>query len=59
MGEDRSGAGTEGRPRALKPPPDRLYGYALDSNYQGQEVALSKHFKRERARGPSQPSLFS
>jgi dCTP deaminase len=40
-------------------PPDRLYGYALDSNYQGQEVALSKHFKRERARGPSQPSLFS
>ena len=40
-------------------PPDRLYGYALDSNYQGQEVALSKHFKRERARGPAQPSLFS
>jgi len=40
-------------------PPDRLYGYALDSNYQGQEVALSKHFNRERARGPSQPSLFS
>ena len=40
-------------------PPDRLYGYALDSNYQGQEVALSKHFRRERARGPSQPSLFS
>jgi len=40
-------------------PPDRLYGYALDSNYQGQEVALSKHFKRERPRGPSQPSLFS
>jgi len=39
-------------------PPDRLYGYALDSNYQGQEVALSKHFKRERPRGPSQPSLF-
>jgi dCTP deaminase len=40
-------------------PPERLYGYALDSNYQGQEVALSKHFKRERPRGPSQPSLFS
>jgi dCTP deaminase len=40
-------------------PPDRLYGFALDSNYQGQEVALSKHFKRERARGPAQPSLFS
>ena len=40
-------------------PPDRLYGYALDSNYQGQEVALSKHFRRERPRGPSQPSLFS
>jgi len=40
-------------------PPDRLYGYALDSNYQGQEVALSKHFRRERPRGPAQPSLFS
>jgi dCTP deaminase len=40
-------------------PPDRLYGFALDSNYQGQEVALSKHFKRERSRGPAQPSLFS
>jgi dCTP deaminase len=40
-------------------PPDRLYGFALDSNYQGQEVALSKHFRRERARGPAQPSLFS
>jgi tRNA (guanine-N7-)-methyltransferase len=26
VGEDGSGAGTEGRPRALKPPPDRLYG---------------------------------
>jgi len=39
-------------------PPDRLYGYALDSNYQGQEVALSKHFRRERPRGPAQPSLF-
>ena len=28
MGEDRSGAGTEGSLRALKPPPDRLYGRA-------------------------------
>ena len=26
MGEDRSGAGPEGSLRALKPPPDRLYG---------------------------------
>ncbi len=29
-------------------PPHRLYGSQLDSNYQGQEIALSKHFKRER-----------
>ena len=28
MGEDQSGAGPEGRPQALKPPPDRLYGRA-------------------------------
>lgn len=28
--------------------PDRLYGAQLDSNYQGQEIALSKHFKREK-----------
>jgi dCTP deaminase len=27
--------------------PDRLYGDTLGSNYQGQEIALSKHFKRE------------
>jgi dCTP deaminase len=40
-------------------PPDRLYGFALDSNYQGQEVALSKHFRGARPRGPAQPSLFS
>ena len=26
MGEDGSGSGTEGSLRALKPPPDRLYG---------------------------------
>jgi dCTP deaminase len=31
--------------------PDRLYGSQLDSNYQGQEVALSKHFQRDR-QGP-------
>ena len=28
--------------------PDRLYGETLGSNYQGQEIALSKHFKREK-----------
>ncbi len=28
MGEDRSGAGAEGSVRAVKPPPDRLYGRA-------------------------------
>jgi len=37
--------------------PDRLYGPRLDSNYQGQEIALSKHFKREHT-GIAQPSLF-
>lgn len=38
--------------------PDKLYGYGLNSNYQGQEVALSKHFKREHHGGVAQPSLF-
>jgi dCTP deaminase len=40
-------------------PPDRLYGAALESNYQGQQIALSKHFKREQHRAPAQPSLFA
>jgi dCTP deaminase len=40
-------------------PPERLYGQAIDSNYQGQEIALSKHFKRTRARSWAQPSLFA
>jgi dCTP deaminase len=48
--------------------PDRLYGDALDSNYQGQEIALSKHFRREKPEAvgqpeghveSSQPTLFS
>jgi dCTP deaminase len=48
--------------------PDRLYGETLGSNYQGQEIALSKHFKREKhdqpvhrdaGQGePEQPGLF-
>ena len=47
--------------------PDRLYGEALGSNYQGQEIALSKHFKRgkqeqlsqhEDSAGSEQPGLF-
>jgi dCTP deaminase len=38
--------------------PDRLYGHALESNYQGQEVALSKHFRREHYGSAAQPSLF-
>jgi len=33
-------------------PPDRLYGAVLRSNYQGQEIALSKHFRREKRDGP-------
>ena len=40
-------------------PPDRLYGHALDSNYQGQMMALGKHFKREHDTGPPQPRLFN
>ena len=48
--------------------PDRLYGNDLQSNYQGQQIALGKHFKREKQeprdrraerRGPTQPTLFS
>jgi dCTP deaminase len=39
-------------------PPDRLYGYELDSNYQGQEIALSKHFRRDHQKHSLQPSLF-
>jgi dCTP deaminase len=48
--------------------PDRLYGGELNSNYQNQEVALSKHFKKDRPeQSPQpgshleleQPSLFS
>jgi dCTP deaminase len=47
--------------------PDRLYGETLGSNYQGQEIALSKHFKREKQHQPlpreprtesEQPGLF-
>jgi dCTP deaminase len=40
-------------------PPDRLYGAALESSYQGQQIALSKHFKREQHKAPPQPSLFA
>lgn len=39
-------------------PPDLRYGYSLDSNYQGQEIALSKHFRREHHRSHGQPDLF-
>jgi dCTP deaminase len=47
--------------------PDRLYGETLGSNYQGQEIALGKHFKRESHDQPlpragrtesEQPGLF-
>jgi dCTP deaminase len=47
--------------------PDRLYGETLGSSYQGQEIALGKHFKREKqgqpgphegGAGPEQPGLF-
>jgi dCTP deaminase len=39
-------------------PPDLRYGYSLDSNYQGQENALSKHFRREHNRRSGQAELF-
>lgn len=44
-------------------PPDRLYGNNLNSNYQGQYIALSKHFKKERQwprdeREEQYPGLF-
>ena len=38
--------------------PDRLYGHRLESNYQDQKIALSKHFKRGHRKGPIQPSLY-
>lgn len=41
-------------------PPERLYGsQALDSNYQFQQIALSKHFKRQDSRVPAQPTLWT
>jgi dCTP deaminase len=47
-------------------PPDRLYGDMLRSNYQGQEIALSKHFlhgspqpTQRSERLDDQPGLFS
>ena len=39
-------------------PPDLRYGHSLDSNYQGQENALSKHFRREHHRRSGQADLF-
>ena len=40
MGEDRSGAGTEGSLRALKPPPDRLYGRARSHKLRPRQLRL-------------------
>ena len=40
MGEDRSGAGTEGSLRALKPPPDRLYGRARGHKLRPRQLRL-------------------
>ncbi len=40
MGEDRPGAGTEGSLRALKPPPDRLYGRARGHKLRPRQVRL-------------------
>jgi dCTP deaminase len=41
--------------------PDRLYGGPLGSNYQNQQIALGKHFRRERRRpdtATDAPTLF-
>jgi dCTP deaminase len=38
--------------------PSQLYGADLGSNYQGQVVALGKHFKRDRDFEIAQPELF-
>lgn len=39
--------------------PDRLYGADLQSHYQGQEIALSKHFRRKSSQPePSRFALF-
>jgi tRNA (guanine-N7-)-methyltransferase len=40
VGEDRPGAGTEGSLRALKPPPDRLYGRARGHKLRPRQVRL-------------------
>ncbi len=40
MGEDRSGAGSEGRPRSLKPPPDRLYGRGRGHKLRPRQLRL-------------------
>jgi tRNA (guanine-N7-)-methyltransferase len=40
VGEDRSGAGTEGRPRSLKPPPDRLYGRGRGHKLRPRQLRL-------------------
>ena len=33
----------------MEAPPDRLYGAAAGSNYQGQQTMLSKHFRDQTA----------
>ncbi|HXA25019.1 MAG TPA: tRNA (guanine-N7)-methyltransferase [Acetobacteraceae bacterium] len=40
MGEDGSGAGTEGSPGTLKPPPDRLYGRARGHRLRPRQLRL-------------------
>jgi tRNA (guanine-N7-)-methyltransferase len=40
VGEDGSGAGTEGSLRALKPPPDRLYGRARGHRLRPRQLRL-------------------
>jgi dCTP deaminase len=54
----------EGRQRVCKltfepmlEPPRRLYGQDVDSNYQGQTVTLSKHFRADRPYLSNQPRL--
>lgn len=51
MGKDGSGAGTEGSPRTVKPPPDRLYGRSRGHKLRPrQEVLLDVTLERLRFR---------
>jgi tRNA (guanine-N7-)-methyltransferase len=55
VGEDRPGAGTEVRLRALKPPPDRLYGRGRGHRLRPRQVRLLEVTLPRLAYRPEQP----